>query len=504
MFSNLAPSTALLLAAVILSRTGLDAASEPAPSIEPLFRTIDLNIGQQAEVKLCDGTSATVKLVALEERRDPVRDAVREARVTVEVNGKQATLASAYYRLPVVVGGVQIDCAATKGIVRPDENPWALDADARFRLWPSGSPWIQPGTFTYPAKQKWFASDTQMANDPVYVDGGELPSNKKIYYHWGLDMGGAEGLVEVVAAANGTVVSLGTNVLEGIDKSTPVKPRSDVIYLRDDRGWYHRYSHLHTIEPSLKLGQRVAMGQKIGILGKEGASGGWSHLHFDLSAMQPSGRYGIVEGYAFLWQAYHDSHNTPVEAVARPHQLTWTGEPVTLDGSRSWSRRGPEHIRSHEWTFCDGTTASGAKVERIYPRAGMYTEILQVTDDEGQFDYDIAAVQVIDRQHPEQAPPSIHPVFWPTEGIKPGDEITFKVRTFRVAPDEGQETWDFGDGTPKVQVRSDGAAVKLAKDGYAITTHRYAKPGDYLVSVQRTNSRGETAINRLHVRVGTK
>lgn len=490
-----------LVASIMFCCTGFTAAGEPQPTIDPLLRTVDLNVGQQAEVKLCDGSTATVKLVALDERRDTIRGAVREARATVEVNGERATLVAAYYRLPVTVGGVQIDCAATKGIVQPNQNPWALDADARFRLWPAGSPWIRPGTFTYPAKQRWFASDTQMANDPVYVDGGEIPANKSIYYHWGLDIGGSEGQVEVVAAADATVLSLGTKVLEGIDKSTPVRPRYDVIYLRDDRGWYHRYSHLHTIEPSLRLGQRVAMGQKIGLLGKEGGSGGWSHLHFDLSAMQPSGRYGIVEGYAFLWQAYHDSRDSQLEAVARPHQVAWTGEPVTLDAGRSWSRRGPQHIRSYEWTFCDGSTTSGVKVERSYDRAGMYTEILRVTDDEGRTDYDFAVVQVIDREHPDQVPPSIHPVFWPAESIKPGDEITLKVRTFRVAPDEGHETWDFGDGTPPVRVQSDGNAVKLAKDGYAVTTHRYARPGDYLVSVQRTNRRGETAINRLHVRV---
>ena len=184
--------------------------------------------------------------------------------------------------------------------------------------------------------------------------------------YWGLDIGGSEGQVEVVAAADAVVLSLGEKVHQSVEKSSPVRPRYDVIYLRDDRGWYHRYSHLHTIEPSLELGQRVKMGQTIGLLGKEGGSGGWSHLHFDLSAMQPSGRYGIVEGYAFLWQAYHDAHATEIEAVARPHQVAWTGEPVALDGRLSWSRQGPEHIRSYQWTFCDGT---GAACRQAGPRS---------------------------------------------------------------------------------------------------------------------------------------
>src|SRR5205823_13601683 len=83
---------------------------------------------------------------------------------------------------------------------------------ARIRLWPAGSPWIDPTSFLYPARQRWFASSTQMANEPTYVDGGEQPSVKKIYYHNGLDIGGAEGLVEVVAATDGVVVSAGTSV----------------------------------------------------------------------------------------------------------------------------------------------------------------------------------------------------------------------------------------------------------------------------------------------------
>jgi len=50
--------------------------------------------------------------------------------------------------------------------------------------------------------------------------------------------------------------------------------------------------------------------------------------------------------------------------VARPHFCAWTGETVTLDGSRSWSRSG--RIVRYEWTFGDGSKASGHSVTRIY------------------------------------------------------------------------------------------------------------------------------------------
>lgn len=39
-----------------------------------------------------------------------------------------------------------------------------------------------------------------MANVPTFVDGGDEPARKNIYYHSGLDIGGAEGMVNVVAA----------------------------------------------------------------------------------------------------------------------------------------------------------------------------------------------------------------------------------------------------------------------------------------------------------------
>jgi murein DD-endopeptidase MepM/ murein hydrolase activator NlpD len=329
------------------------------------------------------------------------------------------------------------------------------------------------------------------------VDGGEDPLVKQIYYHYGLDMGGAEGMVDVVAATDGLVVSSGRAVLPGYD-DTPVAPRYDVVYVLDARGWYYRYSHLQTIDPDVKPGARVQMGRRIGLLGKEGGSGGWSHLHFDISGRQPSGKWGIIEGYAFLWEAYLREHQPKLLAVARPHYLATVGEKVVLDGSRSWSAAGK--IAAHEWTFTDGKTAAGALVERTYMKPGVYSEVLKVTDGAGRIDYDFAVVNVVDKAHPEQLPPSIHAVYSPTFGVQPGDPVTFLVRTFRTT--DGKETWDFGDGSQKVTVQSDGNVVKLARDGYARTVHRFEKPGQYVVRVERTDRRGFTAITHVQVRVG--
>ena len=467
----------------------------------PLLRVVDLDVGEAETVILSDGSPVTVKLLALAEQRDDLRQAVRAGRVTVEINGEWVELVSATYNLPVTAGDVQIDCSITKGYNdngRPES--WGLDKDARLRLWPAGSPWVRPGTFGYPVKQHWFASDTQMANEPVHVDGVERPSHKQnIYYHNGLDIGGAEGMVDVVAATDGLVVSSGLNVLDSLaDQDTPVRPRYDVVYMRDARGWYYRYSHLKQIAASVVPGRVIRLGDPIGTLGKEGGSGGWSHLHFGIKSRQPSGKWGTQEGYAFLWESYLRQYRPSAIAVARPHQLIWSGDTVTLDASKSWSESGK--IVKYEWLFTDGTTASGERVARKYHRAGRYSEVLKITDAEGNTDYEFAVVQVIDQKHPELRPPGIHAAYAPTFGLRVGDEVTFKVRTFGTT--DGEETWDFGDGSPNVTVRSDGNVTKLAADGYAVTKHRFERAGDFVVRVERTDRNGHPAIGHLHVHIG--
>lgn len=467
--------------------------------IEPRVRVIDLNAGESEIVTLCNNQQVTIRLLQVHSERDPLSLAVRKSRVSVEVNGQRVELVSATYHLPTEVAGVRIDCSITRSY-NENGNPefWNLDKDARLRIWPAGGPLLTAGTFQYPIRQQWFASDTQMANVPVFVDGGERPGPRRIYYHSGLDMGGSEGDVTITAATDAWVVSVGESVLNGHQEGTPVEPRYDVVYLLDGRGWYYRYSHLQTLHPALTVGQRIQMGDPIGQVGKEGGSGGWSHLHFEIKSRQPSNRWGTQEGYAFLWEAYVEQYRPPVLAIARPHHLVWTHDTVTHDATRSWTRKG--NITSYEWQWNDGTTISGPKVQLTYDQPGRYSEILKVTNQNGDTDYDFAVVIVVDRKHPDRPIPTIHPTYYPTQALKPNDSITFKVRSFNVR--EGNEIWDFGDGTPKRTVQSDGNAVKLDPDGYAVTTHRYTKPGSYLVRVERSNRYGVKSMGHLHIEIG--
>ena len=218
--------------------------TNPLVAEQPLFRTVDINAGTTEQVQLSNGKRATLKLIAISETRDNARSAIREARAEVEINGSRATLFCGNYRLPVTVGEAQADCTVTKTYYQnTNHDHWGLERDARLRLWPVGSPFMPPGSMLYPVHERWFASRTQMANEPTYVDEGERITSRKIYYHAGLDIGGAKGLVDVIAASDGLVVGLGTNVIDKEKTNASISREfNDTIWVQDERGWYHRYT----------------------------------------------------------------------------------------------------------------------------------------------------------------------------------------------------------------------------------------------------------------------
>ena len=100
-----------------------DAGSVPVS----LLRAVDLNVVKR-RMELVNRTKVRVKLLRVDETRDSLRGAVRQARVTVEINGQSLVLTSATYHLPVTFAGVQIDCPITKGYVGNSSqgNAWGL------------------------------------------------------------------------------------------------------------------------------------------------------------------------------------------------------------------------------------------------------------------------------------------------------------------------------------------------------------------------------------------
>ncbi len=488
--------------------------------MKPLMTMVDLDMDKPVKVTLSDQRIVTVTLLDIETRRDSVMNAIREARVWLRIDDQTVGLPVANYHLPQRVGPVQADCmvvrsyyegecGGTRGASSGDS--WYLKKDARIRLWPADSPWIRPGTFSPPLKRPPFASDTFFCNEPVSTRTGG-----KIYYHIPLDFGGAEGYEEVFAATDGTVVVVGETVLEG-DHPSLISGRYDRVFIRDERGWYYRYDHLLVAHDEISVGQKIRQGQRIGRLGKEGTSGGWAHLHFEIQTLMPSGVYGFHDAYAYFWQSYLETEKPRLLAVARPRCMGAVGESIRLDGTRSWPA---PRIAEYRWFFTDGNEATGPVVRHTYQRPGIYSETLMITDCDGNVAYDFATVSIGENrpsveceQEPEDCFP-MHKWFfpawtysaarYPARDVMVGDEVTFLVRvraTNQLKPVEGEDVWNFGDGSPEVKVRSNVDPAKHAANGYAETKHRFDRPGDYLVSVRRETAENHPIVNRLHVRV---
>src|SRR5215213_3785280 len=82
------------------------AARDNALSAELMHVTFGVDVGEQVTARLLDGSRAHLKLIDVHEVRDSVRSALREAHVTIEINGEKTMLVSGNYRLPTKVGGV--------------------------------------------------------------------------------------------------------------------------------------------------------------------------------------------------------------------------------------------------------------------------------------------------------------------------------------------------------------------------------------------------------------
>ena len=469
----------------------------------------DLTLGESIEVAI-DGRTRRITLLELHEPRCAVRGIIRFPKATVDIDGEKADVPAALYHMPQVANGVKIACSVTRGVaeaVGRRTNVFALDKDARIRCWAPGDPLFGPEPLVYPARQRWFASMTQMANERTYVDGGEVsPADPGgyVYHHYGLDIGGHDKAVPIVATHGGTVVLRGEDKLPDYrDEGGNV--RYDRVVVRDDIGWYYLYSHLDMIAPGIELGAQVNPGDPVGALGKEGSSGGWSHLHFGITSPQPSGRYGYVEGYPFLVEAYLHENPNALLTCARPHRAAAVGEPVELDGSRSVCD-GAE-ISSYRWTFHDGETADGVRAVKTYDREGMYSEMLTVTDSRGQTDVDFCVVQVVPRDaNPDQTPPAMHLTYYPTTQVRPGQPIAFKVRAFFKGKLEanrvGEDIWDFGDGRTATSRSGEPARTRSAENlDFDERWHAYDRPGRYIVTVRRTGKNGLTATAQVKVNV---
>ncbi len=463
-------------------------------------KNLDLNIGESADITLYDGTTAHITLLDVKYRKDPVRLAVREAKLKVSVDGEEKWLVAGNYNLPVHFARVKIDCPITREYLKNGNFPdgmWKLSGEVRLRIWPVNKRVCPPGFFAFPLNEKLFTGNTNFGLEPVEIDHDALKPNPNdpIYYHWGADMTGVKAVTEVLAAGDGVVIAVGENYDHNdpffADPNNP-QPRFERVFVRMKNDWVYRYSHLHSF--NVTLGQTVKGGDVIGLLGNRWSD--YAHSHFEMWSLNEQDKYILELAYPYLIESYIDAHHPKIIAVARPHRYIAVGDSTELDGSKSFSLEG--NIIRYEWTFHDGTTATGAKVKKKYDRPGYYSEMLKVYDDHGNVEYDFQQVMVVYAHQPNMRYGYTNVAYYPTFNIEPGQELIFKGRYFNIM--EGEDHWDFGDGSPEVITHSDPDGYHST--GYAELHHTYTERGHYVVTFSRTTDDGTPSTTQLSIFVG--
>ncbi len=163
------------------------------------------------------------------------------------------------------------------------------------------------------------------------------------------------------------------------------------------------------------------------------------------------------------------------------------GTTVNFTAAGSTDDDGP--LFAYEWTFEDGSTASGLTAMRQYPQQGVYDVTLMVTDTSGSTVSETIQVTV------ENVPAVIAPI----EDLSSveGQSVAFAT-TFTDAGVEDTHTatvdWEMGQIEPATLNELNGA-------GTIGGMHIYANDGQYTVTVTVTDDSGEAGVAQFVVDV---
>lgn len=436
-------------------------------------KIVCLDVNESYTFKLNNGDNRVIRLVSVDDHRDHVVRLLRRSDVHVEIDGRRLDLVSLPYAMPTEIAGLRIQADTTSAYGN-------IPKRVQLSLWDATDPIVDTKRFGFPLGSFRFLSHgTQAYNEPVHLGAGdEDPAGLLTYHDYGFDMAGYEAAEPVLSAVEGKIVLFWPS-------------REDVcsVVVRDANGLNWEHCHLHSFQPEIVLGAHVAKGQRLGLLGKNGPSGNFSHLHLGTYLtqhdMDVDNRDRRLNLYPWLVAAYQAEHPQGLLAVARPHQVALTAEKLVLDGSNSLAWGGRKIVQ-WRWVVPDSKEVKQAKAETTFQRAGAYVAELWVKDDQGHEDVDFCQVKVYTKDKPQKRMPHIFMTSAPTEDVPADWPVRFRfwLQGRQSGPIiVGQDTErglndyhvrvDFGDGTK----------IYSAED-YAELKHRFRKPGVYVVTAQ--------------------
>jgi hypothetical protein len=461
----------LFLITAIAAGTICRGAESPEAQLNRLIRPysqqqiVGLDVGESYAFKLKSGDKRRVRVVSVQDHSDSVINLVRRSDVRVEIDGRPLDLVTTPYVMPTAIAGLRIQADTTSGY-------GSIAKRVQLSLWDAGDPIVDAKRFVFPIRNfRVLSHGTQGYNEPVHLGAGDDDRDGQRFYHdYGFDMGGYEGGETVLSPVEGKITLF-----------WPSREDLCSAVVTDANGLNWELAHLASVMPNIVLGAHVAAGDPIGMLGRSGPSGNFSHLHVgtyltkqDLDTDNRNRRLNL---YPWMVAAYQSRHPSGLLAVARPHQIALTGEKVVFDGSHSLAWGGPK-IVDWRWILPDGSEIRQAKAEATFRNAGAFVATLWVKDDDGNEDVDFCPAKVYTKDKPEAGIPHIYMTSTPTEDIRPGQPVRFRLwpQGKPFGSRASDITIDFGDGT------------KPDKCGpFSEMRHKYDAPGIYVVTAEQYN-----------------
>jgi PKD repeat protein len=160
----------------------------------------------------------------------------------------------------------------------------------------------------------------------------------------------------------------------------------------------------------------------------------------------------------------------------------FVGEPLTFDGTNSYDPDETGTIISWEWDFGDGITGTGEKTTHLYTKAGSYTVVLTVTDnDNATGTYETTAVII----QPNRAPltPTLMGITYGTID----NAYTFSAVSTDADGDMIRYVFSWGDETDMTFTEH------YENNSMVNVTHTWSTAGAYLVEVHAEDTNNATS-----------
>lgn len=418
-------------------------------------RIVALGIGEQYSFEFNNRDTTVIRLVSVEEHRYSLINRMQWARVVVAVDGVHLELMCSPYVMPTEIGRLRIQADTTAGWPNiPDSS----SKKVQFSLWDALDPIVDTDNFGFPiADYRMFSHGTQSFNEVVHLgttDG--TPQGPNFYHDYGFDMAGFEGREKVLSCVEGKVV----DIWDGHS-----------VAVCDDQGLIFTHAHLDSIAPGVRAGVKVRKGRPLGMLGRKGPSGNFSHLHVGTYLSEEdrkAGRANVnLNLYPWFVTAYQQLSCQMPLAVARPHHVILAGEMARFDGSNSLAFG--TGILRYRWVFHDGDSIETARVEKQFDKPGTYIAELWIWDGFRRYDVDFCKVRVYSRTDPEPVMPTLFLTYTPA---KPAfTDPTVYVRGWLQGGESANIRLDFGDGT-----------ILEDYEPYSVVEHRYTKGGIHILT----------------------